>query len=299
MPGWKQRAVQDPRLARTDPVDIARSATLVEQPTHGVHRGLATADDHVAGRGLRNARERADRDAPNPVGHVERRRVRSRNAGRHVGRVDDAPAHRHARLHAGQPRSEPPLVEVVAHREEAHSARRQQAVTHDLVVVTADLRSACSLVEAGIPPVELDPVRTERGRVHAVVRRRLMQLNEGIRLEPVTTRPMPTIDHHDVGIGVFDEGVDEPHSQRTRADDEVVGLDLHGPAHGTRTVTVHFGTNKRRTTAAEARVSSRYGRTGPLGPALVARDGWGCDRASGDEHRSGGTGGTRRASPTR
>ncbi len=72
-----------------------------------------------------------------------------------------------------------------------------------------------------------------------------MQLNEGIRLEPVPTRPMPPIDHHDVGIGVFDEGVDEPHSQRTRADNEIVGVDLHGPAHGTRTVPVHFGTNNR------------------------------------------------------
>ena len=84
---------------------------------------------------------------------------------------------------------------------------------------------ASTLVEAGVASAGLDPVLPERGRVHAVVHRRLVQLHERIGVEPVTAGPVPPIDHHDVGVGVLDQRVDEPHAERARADDEVVGLD--------------------------------------------------------------------------
>ena len=47
----------------------------------------------------------------------------------------------------------------------------------------------------------------------------------------MTAGAVPSIDHHDVGVGVFDQGVDEPHPERPGADDEVVGLHLALLAH--------------------------------------------------------------------
>ena len=52
----------------------------------------------------------------------------------------------------------------------------------------------------------------------------------------MTAGPVPPIDHHDVGVGVLDQRVDEPHPERARADDEVVGLDLGARTHGAGTV---------------------------------------------------------------
>ena len=47
----------------------------------------------------------------------------------------------------------------------------------------------------------------------------------------MTTGPVPPIDHHDVGVGVLDQGVDEPHPECPSADDEVVGLHLRSTTH--------------------------------------------------------------------
>ena len=99
-------------------------------------------------------------------------------------------------------------------------------MTHDLVVVAADLGAAGSLVEAGVAPVGLDAILPEDGRVDAVGRRRLVQLHEGIGVEPVTAGAMPSFDHDDVGVGVLDQAVDERHAHRAGTDDEIVGLEL-------------------------------------------------------------------------
>ena len=36
---------------------------------------------------------------------------------------------------------------------------------------------------------------------------------------------MTSLDHHDVGVAVLDQRVDERHPERAGADDEVVGLE--------------------------------------------------------------------------
>ena len=41
----------------------------------------------------------------------------------------------------------------------------------------------------------------------------------------MTAGPVPSVDHHHVGVGMLDECVDETHPERARADDEVVGLE--------------------------------------------------------------------------
>ena len=47
----------------------------------------------------------------------------------------------------------------------------------------------------------------------------------------MATGTVVPVDHHDVGVGVLDQAVDEPHPQCARTDDEIVRLDLRSSAH--------------------------------------------------------------------
>ena len=98
-------------------------------------------------------------------------------------------------------------------------------MAHDLVVVPADLGAAGPLGESDVRAVGLEPVVTERGGVDAVVPRRLVELDERVRVEPVPTGSMTALDDHHVGVAVFEQGVDERHPHRAGTDDEMVGLD--------------------------------------------------------------------------
>ena len=49
----------------------------------------------------------------------------------------------------------------------------------------------------------------------------------------MTTGAVAPVHHHDVGVGVLDQAVDEGDAHRPGADDEVVGLEL-GPARPRR-----------------------------------------------------------------
>ena len=99
-------------------------------------------------------------------------------------------------------------------------------MTHDLVVVAADLGAARALEEARVHAVGLDSVPPERGRVDAVVRRRLVQLHERVGVEPVAAGTMAPLDDDDVGVAVAKEFVDERHPERTGSDDEIVSLEV-------------------------------------------------------------------------
>ena len=100
-------------------------------------------------------------------------------------------------------------------------------MTHDLVVVTADFWSSGSLEESCVSPIDLDPTPTQRRGVHPIDRGWLVQLDEGVRVQPVAAWTMAPIDHDDLGVGMLKQGVDEPHSECARTDHEVVGLHVH------------------------------------------------------------------------
>jgi hypothetical protein len=74
--------------------------------------------------------------------------------------------------------------------------------------------------------VLVDAVVPEPARLDAVVRGRLVEPHERIRVEPVAARPVTPVDQHDLGLGVRQERVGECHSRRTGSHDQVVGLDL-------------------------------------------------------------------------
>ena len=115
-------------------------------------------------------------------------RIGRRHTRRHVRRVDDVASNGHVRHLIRHPGAEAPVAQVVAHREEADPPRRQEPVTHDLVEVAADLRAAGPLVEVGVRAVALDPVLSEWSRVDAVVPRRLVELHERVRVQPMAAR---------------------------------------------------------------------------------------------------------------
>jgi hypothetical protein len=53
-----------------------------------------------------------------------------------------------------------------------------------------------------------------------------VQANEGVRIEPVATRPGPAIDERDLDIGLLgDQGVGEREAARPCSHDQIVGAD--------------------------------------------------------------------------
>ena len=150
---------------------------------------------------------------------------------------------------------------------------------HDLVVVPADLGAAGALGEAELRAVGLEPVLTERGGVDAVVPRRLVELDERVRVEPVTAGSMTTLDDHDVGVAVFEQGVDERHPHRAGTDDEMVRLE--------RSITDHSCTVARPSRSQEAR---RELRSGGGFPSPGRRRGWRLRRVAVCEGLAGSAG---------
>ena len=63
----------------------------------------------------------------------------------------------------------------------------------------------------------VDAVGPQDARVHAVVRRRLVQPDERVRVEPVTTRAMAAVDEDDLGVRMAQQRVHERHSRRPRS----------------------------------------------------------------------------------
>ena len=54
-----------------------------------------------------------------------------------------------------------------------------------------------------------------------------MEPDEGIRVEPVSTGTVPTVDHDHADVRMIDQCVRERHPRRTRTDHEVVGFQLN------------------------------------------------------------------------
>ena len=106
------------------------------------------------------------------------------------------------------------------------TARRRQALCRGSEVL-ADLLAWRPLVEAGVLACVVDAVLPQRQRVDPVVRRRDVQADEGIRVDPVAADGMPTVDQRHLGVGFRHERVGEREPARARADDEIVGAGVH------------------------------------------------------------------------
>ena len=114
---------------------------------------------------------------------------------------------------------------VLDHAEEPHT-RREEHLLEDLVVVGDDLRGGGPLVEAGVRARLVDALVAEPSRGHAVGRRRLVESDERIRVEPVTAGSEAPVNEQHLSVLVQGhQRIDEGHARRAGADDQVV--DLH------------------------------------------------------------------------
>jgi hypothetical protein len=99
---------------------------------------------------------------------------------------------------------------------------------HTLVVL-ADLCGSRTLIHPGVLTGLIDRVASQRAGIHAVVRRRLMQAHERIRVVPVTARAMAPVHHHHLGIAISDKRIGKRHPRGASTDHEIVGLDHRRP----------------------------------------------------------------------
>ena len=68
-------------------------------------------------------------------------------------------------------------------------------------------------------------VLAERQRVHAVVGGGGMQANERIRLQPMTSRGVPTVDHGHLNVCLGHQRVGEGKTARARPYNQIIGID--------------------------------------------------------------------------
>ena len=168
-------------------------------------RGLPGPDDREAVGRLGKVDERVRRDQRDAGLDPERGNVARRNVRLHVGRVDDPAPHLDRRDGAVEEGDGDVPAAVVMHAEEAHTARRHQPLVQDARVVVADLVGARAFVKAGVRPVLVDAVVSERPRLDAVVGRWLMQTDERICVEPVPSGSVTAVDEDDLGVAVSDK----------------------------------------------------------------------------------------------
>ncbi|MDZ7674575.1 MAG: hypothetical protein U5K30_05855 [Acidimicrobiales bacterium] len=117
-----------------------------------------------------------------------------------------------------------PVGVVLAAPEERHAAGPDEAAVQDVVVVVLDLRSPGALVEPRLRAFGLHGTGAEHRRRDAVELRRLVELDERVRVLPVTTGAVATVDESHVDVGMVDQGVGEGHAHRARTHHQVVGL---------------------------------------------------------------------------
>ncbi len=195
---------------------------MAQQPQACIHRGLTRADDHVSVAGVADPRQVVGRDALDAGGDGIGRAPHRRHDDLDVGGDDPPRVHRDV---VAAERAQPPVAEVLAHRQVRHATRRQEMLAHHRVEVRADLGAAGQLVVAGVEAAVVDGVAAQTPRVHAVIGRRLMKPHERVGRRPVAPRLVVAIDHHDRGVRFGHHRVGEREPHRARTDDEVVGLD--------------------------------------------------------------------------
>ena len=121
---------------------------------------------------------------------------------------------------------------VLAASEEGDAARADETAIQDVVVVGEDLRLPGPLLEPRLRAAPLHRTAAEARRRDAVEQRRLMQLDERIRVQPVPAGRVATVDERDVDVGMVDERVGERHAHRACTHDEVVRVQRSQASRG-------------------------------------------------------------------
>ena len=223
------RAVEPPGVLRHDPADALRGDALGEQPQAGVDSRLAGADDGEIGRRALQLGKAVDGNEVDVARDLVFGRMRRRDLGPGMGRVDDparpdgAPLSAHQRNHL-RGVAVPP--DEIVQRQKPDAAGGKKTPSHHRVEIGEDFGAGRETVIAGVRPgLVLDAI-AEFARRDAVIGRRLMQADEGIGVVPVTARRRSAIHHRHVRLGFAEQRVDESHRRRARAYNEIIALEI-------------------------------------------------------------------------
>ena len=93
--------------------------------------------------------------------------------------------------------------------------------------VLEDLIARRPLVVPGVLADLVDAILAERQRVHAVVGGRSVQANERIRIQPMTSGSVSTVDHRHLNIRLGHQRIGEGKAARTSPYNQIIGTDEH------------------------------------------------------------------------
>ena len=131
-----------------------------------------------------------------------------------------------ASVYAELPDAVAVLTAVVVQTEETHVAGREELLVEYPAEVIADLVRVGALVETRVGSRLVDLVVAERSGADPIDRRRLVEPDERIRVEPVSARPVPPVHEHHPRVRSGEQGIRERHGRRSAAHHQIVGVDL-------------------------------------------------------------------------
>ena len=221
-------AIVKPGVAGPEPANRFRVHALVQEPDARVHRRLAGPEHRVGRRRSRCRGKVVDGYEPGPRRNLEARRVRGGHGSLEVPCVDHPAAHGdvvdHARAQVSDLLAAGPSPQVLVAGEDPDLPYRREP-PGDLGEVLADVLSRRPFVVPGVLPRLIDAVVAECQRVHAVVRRRGVQADEGIGVQPMPSRRYPPVDHHHLDVRLCRQRVGEGEPAGTGPYDQIIGFE--------------------------------------------------------------------------
>ena len=118
------------------------------------------------------------------------------------------------------------LPAVVVQAEETHAAGRKELLVKYPAEVVADLVDVGALIETRVGSRLVDSVVAKPPGADPIDRRRLVEPDERIRVEPVSARPVPPVHEHHPRVRSGEQGIRERHGRRSAAHHQIVGVDL-------------------------------------------------------------------------
>ena len=113
---------------------------------------------------------------------------------------------------------------VLAAFQEGDPPGSDEATVQHVVEVGLDLWSARPLLKSRLRTRRLQPAVAQRGRCHAVEERCLVQPDERVGIDPVTSGRVTPIDQRHVHVRMVDQCIAERHPHRACTHHQVVGV---------------------------------------------------------------------------
>ena len=145
LPRLRMQTVEQPGIARRDPMDQGRGNPRVQQPSGSVHRGFSRAQNHIGARRGPCLQPKMGqgvwRNQAHARLHLKLRDMCGGGGGFQKCRVNNFAPDRDVTTITGKQGAHLARADMFCHRQIAHTPGHKQAVAHDAIEIGQDFRT--------------------------------------------------------------------------------------------------------------------------------------------------------------